>query len=299
MATWFLAVITTAFLIATTSAQNSNYYVNITERVLQLPSLPFHYTSVLLDDSIILDADKKWVSVYENGGSCLTARCSKDTESCFNIKKYSEVTQEELVPVSKVMQRFLEDDGTSSTGEETKYMLLSDVCLPNQFCDINLNMNGVCTNKTAGYVQRELLTVGQECTDDMYWSMCGSGKMKCEGGRCAAVDGGMLCQTSNDCWPNRYCDIHGQCVQPKKAREPCTEQEECGRSAACFFADLRGKYGECVEYFSKINGESVATYTGHDLLFSNGGNTSIICKCSFHSRATSDESAVSIWIFER
>ena len=63
-------------------------------------------------------------------------------------------------------------------------------------------------------------------------------------------------------------------MTPKKSGDSCTEQEECGRTAACYYSDLRKKFGECVEYFSKMNGETVATYTGHDNLFSNNWNMS-------------------------
>ncbi|MDR3549491.1 MAG: hypothetical protein P4M11_14700 [Candidatus Pacebacteria bacterium] len=278
----------------------ASYYVNITTKILKMTTLPFHNIPFLLDDSVLIESDKHWISTYENGGTCINVRCSKDTESCFNIKAYSDVTEDELISVDTLGQRYLTDSTTdSSSTDESKYLLLSDICASNQYCDINLNMNGVCHNYTDSYVERESLIVGHECTDDMYWKICGYGKMKCESEQCAAVDDSMLCQTSNDCWPDKYCNSDGQCVSPKKAGETCIEQEECGRTAACYFSDLRKKEGECVTYFTKMAGENVGTYTGHDYRFSSDWNTSIDFPVQFCSRFTGDESAVSDRVFER
>ena len=252
---------------------SSAYYINITEKILTLTALPFHYTSTLLDDSILIEGDKKWISTYENGGSCINARCSKDTESCFNVKAFSEITADELEDVSSLQQRFLSDSTGSSSSDDAVYMLMSDICADNQFCDINVNMNGVCTNYSA-YIEKNLLLVGQECTDDMYWSICGYGKMQCSDSKCAPIDSSMLCQTSNDCWTDQFCNTEGKCVTPKKPGEACIDQEECGRTGACYFSDLRNKQGECVGYFSKMTGETVATYTGHDNMFGNKWNVS-------------------------
>jgi len=264
------------------NCQTGSYYVNITEKIIQMHTLPFHYTSTLLDDTMLLNSNRDWISIYEDNGNCLNVRCTKDPESCFNLKKSSEVTQDELVPVNNLLQRFLADDDTDSSGSENenKYMLLSDICGPGQYCDINLNNNGICVNYTASYVERESLVVGQECTDDMYWKICGTGSMRCDNYQCAPITENMLCQSSNDCLPSDYCNPEGKCVPTKKPGEACIEQDECGRIAACYFADLRKKTGECVEYFTKVNGENVATYTGHDAAFASSANSSIFYKYS-------------------
>ena len=257
---------------------SSIYYVSITDNLDNIGTLPFHTLTNLLDDSIILESDRKWIDIYENNGACLTTVCTKDLESCFNIKKSSEVTQDELVPANELAQRYLSDSSDSSddTGStEFVYMLLADICAPYQFCDINLNLNGVCKNVTTTYIEREALAVGQDCTEDMYWKMCAYGRMDCVDYKCAPISGDMLCQSSLDCWPDNYCSPNGECLSVKKVHEACIEQDECGRTAACFFPDLRKKEGECVEYFSMANGEQVATFTGHDYTFTNNTNMSI------------------------
>jgi hypothetical protein len=145
--------------------------------------------------------------------------------------------------------------------------------LRGQRCDINKNVNGICKAYSA-FIEPERLLVGEECSEDMYWQVCGYGKYQCIDDRCAPIDSSMLCQSSNDCTADKYCNLNGECVLPKKLGSPCTDQEECGRTAACYYADLRKQEGKCVAYFSVAIGESVGTYTGHDNKFLKSTNMS-------------------------
>jgi len=256
------------FLFNLVYSQSSDHYINITEKILKLNSLPFHVTSSLLDDSVIFDSDLKWLDIYENGGSCLHARCTKDPDSCFNIKDFNEVTEDEMVEVSEIDQRFLFFDDDSE--EDITYLLLADICEENQYCDINLNYNGKCTNYTENFVEREALVVGQACSNDMYWKVCAYGNMKCIEGRCAAITKNMVCHSSLDCHSYEYCDNTGKCMPVKNDEDDeCTEQEECGRLMACYYENLADVKGKCVKYFSKEEGDFVATNIGHDHLFRN------------------------------
>eukprot|EP00826_Nyctotherus_ovalis_P008083 TRINITY_DN12088_c0_g4_i1.p1 TRINITY_DN12088_c0_g4~~TRINITY_DN12088_c0_g4_i1.p1 ORF type:complete len:323 (-),score=66.34 TRINITY_DN12088_c0_g4_i1:510-1439(-) len=276
---------------------DSDYYINITKKILKLNSLPFHTITSLLDDSVILDSDQKWLDIYENSGSCLYARCTKDPDSCFNIKNFNEVTEDEMVEVNEIDQRFLEDSDADSE-EDTKYLLLADICEDNQFCDINLNYNGVCTNHTENYVEREALVVGQMCSDDMYWRVCAYGSMQCVNERCAPITKSMVCHSSLDCLASEYCDNTGTCQSAlKSVGAECTEQEQCGRKMACYYEHLNDTKGKCREYFSIPDGSVVHTYIGHNHLFRNRSNYG-----KFHSdrsRAATDELAVQERVFER
>lgn len=251
---------------------DSTYYINATQAILSIGNLPFHETSHLLDDTVIVDEERKWLSFFD-GSACLITRCSTSTDTCFALTQSSEISSDMLMPITNPSQRYLQEVNT--TALSSNYLLLADICEPNQNCIINKNYNGICINQS-NYIEPEPLMAGEECSFSNYRQTCGYGLRQCQNGICAGIDNTMRCQTSWDCWPNTYCNLYGNCVTPKNPGDSCTNDEECGRTAGCYFSDLRINTGICVQYFSRMNGESVATYTGHDNLFTNMSNQSKI-----------------------
>jgi hypothetical protein len=84
------------------------------------------------------------------------------------------------------------------------------------------------------------------------------------------MDAGERCSNITDCNPGLYCNLNSVCTAYKKTGDPCTYDDECGRSALCHFTDVRSMEGKCIEMFSIVDGNSVGTNYGYEYIKGRG-----------------------------
>ena len=74
---------------------------------------------------------------------------------------------------------------------------------------------------------------------------------------------GEICRNTSDCNPSLYCDSNSLCSKYKQEGDECTKNDECGRKALCYYANLKGT-GACKGMFTVQNEESVGTNFGYE-----------------------------------